>query len=230
MIIGELGPAGARATISLNAIAMTTSKAPAEMKAQHYVPRFYQRGFTDKQGRLWVCEKFKPIRDSKPEDEAHLPDYYTHAEQGERDESAEHTLEEIESRAAPVIRKLANFEFDPSPGQMGHLYLFVAFMFARVPSWREHLDRLFGKVAREQELARARDKQRFHKQCADMERDTGKPLGMDYEELRQYILRGRYEIIQTSTAFNIGSTFEGALNIAGQLQETEKEWRPAASR
>jgi hypothetical protein len=185
VIIAELGPEP-RLQFTRASVAMTTSKALPEAKAQHYVSRFYLQGFTDKQGSLWVCEKFKPIRKSTPKHEAHLPDYYTHAEPGERDETAEHTLEGIESRAASVIRKLANFEFNRSAEQMGHVYLFVAFMFARVPSWREHLDKLFGKVVRETELARARDKEKFHKLCADMERDTGKSLNMDFEELRQY--------------------------------------------
>src|SRR5207237_10479106 len=103
-------------------------------------------GFTDRHRVLWVYEKFKPLRASKPKDEAHKPDYYTHTEQGQRDETAEDMLESVESGAAPVLRKLSNPQFRPSSEQMGHVYLFVAFMFARVPSWREHLDKLFGKI------------------------------------------------------------------------------------
>jgi hypothetical protein len=61
-------------------------------KAQHYIPKFYLKGFTDKQGALWVCERFKPMRKSKPKEEAHRPDYYTHADLGERDEKAESIL------------------------------------------------------------------------------------------------------------------------------------------
>ena len=74
-----------------------------DAKAQHYIPKFYLKGFTNKQGCLWVCEKFTPIRESTPTCEAHRPDYYTHDENGERDETAENILQEIESRAAPVI-------------------------------------------------------------------------------------------------------------------------------
>lgn len=192
---------------------------PPEPKAQHYIPKFYLKGFTDKQGKLWVCEKFRALRESRPKHEAHRPDYYTHAEQGERDETAEETLEEIESRAAPIIRKLANPAFIPTPQQMGHVYLFTAFMFARVPAWRENLDRMFSRVAKEQQLKLAQNKEQFHKMCADMERDTGKPLGMDAEELRQYVLKGEYEIVQASAAYNLGSMFQSALDIAGTLQE-----------
>jgi hypothetical protein len=197
---------------------MATNPLP-EPKAQHYIPKFYLKGFTDKQGRLWVCEKFKPVRTSKPKHEAHRPDYYTHAEQGERDETAEDTLEEIESRAAPVVCKLANPNFKPTPEQMGHVYLFIAFTFARVPSWRENLDRLFSRVAKERQLSLAKDKEQFQRLCADMERDTGKPLDIDAEELRQYILKGKYEIVQASRAYNLGSMFQSALSIARTLQE-----------
>jgi len=192
---------------------------PNEEKAQHYIPKFYLKGFTDKQGKLWVCEKFKSIRESKPKSEAHRPDYYTHAEEGLRDETAEDTLEEIESRAAPIMRKMANPEFAPSPEQMGHVYLFVAFMFARVPSWREYLDKLLSQHVREEQLNTAKDKEKFYKVCFDAEQDAGKPLGMDYEEMRQYVLAGDYEIVQGSTAFNLGSMFQSALNVAQELQK-----------
>ncbi len=196
---------------------------PSEPQAQHYIPRFYLKGFTDKQRKLWVCEKFKPIRESKPKDEAHRPDYYSHSERGERDETVEDTLEEIESKAAPAILKLANPQSTPTKKQMGHVYLFTAFMFARVPSWRENLDRLFSRVAKERHVRIASDKEGFHKMCADMERQTGQPLGMDVEEMRRYILRGEYEIVQSSKAYNLRSMFESALSVAQTLQEFSYE-------
>src|SRR5713226_1981225 len=101
---------------------------------QHYIPKFYLKGFTDKEGVLWVCEKLKPIRPSKPKREAHRADYYTHSEKGERDETAENVLKEVESRVAPIIRKLANPRYVLTPENAGHLIMFVAFMFVRVPS------------------------------------------------------------------------------------------------
>ena len=188
-----------------------------DAKAQHYIPKFYLKGFTNKQGCLWVCEKFTPIRKSIPKYEAHRPDYYTHGENGERDETAENILQEIESRAAPVIFKLRNPQFQPSPEQMGHVYLFIAFMFVRVPSWREYLDKQFAQQHRDMELRNASDKDKFYKICADFEKNTGKPLGMDAEKLRQYVLRGEYQTVQSSIAFNLGSMFKSADTVAAQL-------------
>ena len=64
--------------------------------------------------------------------EANRPDYYTRAERGVRDETAEKLLQNIESRVAPVIRKLANPQFHPPPEMASELYLFLAFMSTRV--------------------------------------------------------------------------------------------------
>jgi len=189
-----------------------------EQKAQHYIPKFYLKGFTDKQGKLWVFEKFKPLRESRPKDEAHRPDYYTHAEKGRRDETAEDVLKGAESRAAPIILKLATSQFVLTPERAGHLIIFVAFMFARVPSWREHLDNLAAQLARENILKTARDRTKFNQTCDALERATGKPLDMDRGELRDYILGGQYDIKQGSKGFNLGSMFKTAFSALDELK------------
>ena len=193
-----------------------------QQEAQHYVPKFYLKGFTDPQGCLWVCEKHKPIRASKPKLEANRPDYYTHTEKGERDTSAENDLQQVESRAAPIIRRLANPQFEIKPAELGDLYLFVAFMFVRVPSWREHLDTLFTETVKREQIRTASDKESFHKRCLEIEEMSGKPLG-DYERLRQYILKGEYRIIQESRAFNLASMFDSGITVARLLQSFSYE-------
>jgi|GEM_PF-3681584 len=65
---------------------------PVETQDQHYIPRLYLKGATDREGVLWVYEKLTPIKSSKPKHEAHHPDYYTHSVLGYRDEEAEKTL------------------------------------------------------------------------------------------------------------------------------------------
>lgn len=204
------------ATISRNS--MATTQSTIEPKAQHYIPRFYLKGFTNKQGVLWVYEKFKPMRESTPKREAHRPDYYTHGEQGERDETAENVLRDTEARVAPIVRKLANPQYRLAPENAAHLMIFVAFLFARVPSWREHLDCIAANIARDHQLRIAKDRERFHKMCAEVETSKGAPLGMDYEELRQYVLKGDFDIVQGSAAFNLGAMFTSALGILKEIQ------------
>lgn len=102
---------------------------------------------------------------------------------------------------------------------MANLYVFIAFMFARAPSWRNNLDRMFSHIAKQRHLALAGDKERFHKMCADVERKTGEPLGMGVEELRQYLLKGQYKIVQTSTAYKLRTMFESAISVASEMKE-----------
>jgi hypothetical protein len=190
----------------------------SEPKAQHYIPKFYLKGFTDHQKRLWVCERFKPIRDSKPKDEAHRPDYYTLAEQGHRNETAEDILKQVESKAAPIICKLANPQYFLTPENAGHVMMFVAFMFARVPSWRENLGDLAAQLAKKKILEAANDKEQFHRTCLEVEKEKGESLGVDFEELRQSALNDGFDIKQ-STAYNLGSMCLSACDIAKQLAE-----------
>ncbi|HEY7402813.1 MAG TPA: DUF4238 domain-containing protein [Candidatus Angelobacter sp.] len=186
-------------------------------KDQHYIPKFYLKGFTDTDKTLWVCERFKPIRPSKPKNEAHRPDYYTHSENGGRGEIAEDMLLRIESVAAPIIRKIGNPQYQLTRQLAGNLYMFVAFMFARVPSMREYSDQISSAVAKKTHLEYARDKARFHASCATFESSSGKSLGIDYEELRQHFLKGNYEFVQSSVAFNLGTMFDSAFHVLDQL-------------
>ncbi|HKW63577.1 MAG TPA: DUF4238 domain-containing protein [Candidatus Acidoferrum sp.] len=197
---------------------MATVPTGPEAKAQHYIPKFYLKGFTDERRALWVYEKFKPFRESKPKHQAHRPDYYTHTGKGERDETAEDMLKSTESRVAPIICKLANPLYVLTPEKAAHLIIFVAFMFARVPSWREYLDSLAGKAMKEKQLRVAKDKEKFYKLCRDFETKKGETLGMDHEQLRQFILNGEFELAQKSAAFNLGAMFSSALAILEELQ------------
>jgi hypothetical protein len=187
----------------------------AEPKAQHYIPNFYLKGFTDRQKRLWVCERFKPIRKSKPKDEANRPDYYTVSEQGRRDETAEDILKQVESRAAPIICKLANPQYKLTPENASHVIMFVAFLFARLPSWRELLNNLAVQAAWKMLLRAVGDKEEFHRTCVEIEKERGESLG-DFEELRQDVLNRRFDIAQ-SKAHNLGSMCLSACSIAKEL-------------
>jgi hypothetical protein len=196
----------------------TAMTAPLEEgKAQHYIPKFYLKGFADNQRRLWVYEKFKPIRESKPKHEAHRSDYYTHAEKGDRDETAEDVLKELESRAAPIIRKLANPQYVLTPENAAYLIMFTAFMFVRVPAWREHLDGIAVQIFRTNQLRKARDKEAFNASCVDFEKATGKSLG-DFEEMRQYLLKDEYGLVQQSKAFNLGAMFTSGFKALDELK------------
>jgi hypothetical protein len=191
-----------------------------EGKAQHYLPQFYLKGFAMK-GSLWVFEKGKPPRESTPKSEAHRPDYYTHSENGQRDETAETFLATIESRGAPVIRKLANPHYKLIPENVQDIYLFVAFMFVRVPSWREHLDKLAVATAKTLNKKVAQDKERFYDLYNRVQQETGKSVA-DPEKLRHQMLKAQYdgyEIVQGSKAFNIESMLKSGWSVFDKCKE-----------
>ncbi len=188
-----------------------------ELKAQHYIPEFYLKGFTDKEGVICVCEKFKPLRQSKPKEEANRLDYYTHAEQGMRDETAEDELAKLESRAAPVIRRLTKPQIEITPTDAGHLFMFIGFMFVRVPSWREYLDKQLAGIVKASQQKRAQNKEAFLRDCIEFESATKKSLG-DHETLRQHLLKGDYEIAQDSVGYNLGAMFRSAFSVLEELR------------
>jgi hypothetical protein len=185
---------------------------------QHYIPRSYLKGFTENKV-LWVCEQGKSIRRSKPKDEAHRPDFYTYERDGKRDDSTERTLQKVESLIAPTLQKIGNPQFQLTDTARNELYYFTAIMFARVPAWRSHLDSLFSTIAKETHMKLAENKEAFYASLKKYENSTGEKLGKDYEELRQYILKGEYDIKQTSVGYELLSMFKSIQNVAEMLVE-----------
>jgi hypothetical protein len=96
----------------------------------HYIPKFYLKGFTDKEGSLWVYENGKTApRRSTTKHEGHRENYYVFEDRGFPDDSTEKMLSRVESVVAPTIKKLANSQFRLNDRQRSELYSFVALMF-----------------------------------------------------------------------------------------------------
>src|SRR5260370_12523377 len=79
-------------------------------RAHHYVPVFYLKGFTspipkDKEF-LWAYEQGKPIRKSKPVNEAHERDFYAYEDDEGNRRDLEQPLSAIESTMAPLFQAI----------------------------------------------------------------------------------------------------------------------------
>jgi hypothetical protein len=183
------------------------------MLDQHYIPKFYLKGFTDKDKNLWVYEKHKPLRQSTPKNEAHRPDYYTLNENDADKDVVERELSRIESLAAPIVRKLVTPQYVLTPENAGNLLLFAAFMFARVPAWRENLDKVAAQTMKRLHVSFARDKEAFHRICAKVASEKGSEFS-DFEGLRELVLRDDYELVQMSSSFNLGAMITSATGVA----------------
>jgi hypothetical protein len=78
-------------------------------RKEHIVPRFLLAQFTDANGRLWVFEKGKPPRQSRPEVECAERDFYEYELDGvHTDNKYEEWLGGIESDAKSVLHLILN--------------------------------------------------------------------------------------------------------------------------
>ena len=184
------------------------------------MPKFYLKGFADKQGMLWVYEKGKNApRASKPKAEANRENYYVFTDRGTPDDGAEKLLSKVESIVAPTIRKLANPQFKMNDQQRGELYAFVALMFVRVPAYREFIDKTMSEMMKRFAVSQAKDSEKFYGAVKEMEAETGKPLA-DVEKLRAIAMSGDYEVTQASVGFNLLMIFQTSLKIC-EVFETQ---------
>jgi hypothetical protein len=93
---------------------------------------------------------------------------------------------------------------------------FVAFMFTRVPVWRDFLNDIAVNIAKHNLLSLASDKKSFYQSCIDFEKKEGKPLGIDFEEMRQIALNDGIGL-QQGLGFNLRAMFDSAADIAKEL-------------
>src|ERR1017187_366861 len=201
---------------------MGTPPQLVEAADHHFVPKFYLKGFTDKNKKLWVYEKGSNApRESTPKSEGNIENYYTFTDRGYPDDQAEKMLARAESTVAPVIRKLANPLFSMNDVQRSELYSFVALTYVRVPAYREFIDKQAGTLMKRFTQEKFKDEVVFLASLKEYEAETGKSLG-DPEKLRQFIASDRYTISQKSAGFNLLQIFRSSLLISEIL---EREYR-----
>lgn len=190
----------------------------AEPVDHHYIPKFYLKGFTDKDGVLWVYEKGKNApRNSTPKNEACLDNYYTFTDRGYADSGTETILGKIESHIAPTVKKLANPQFKMSDQQRSELYTFLASMFVRVPAYRDYANQQFGEHMKALTQDQARNRTKFYEMISVFEKNTGQRVE-NPEKLREFAASGNYTVSQESVGYNILITFRSCLAISEILE------------
>jgi len=109
----------------------------SDPKKQHYVPKFYLKGFC-RDGKLWMYDRDRGNLDQlRPETVGIAKDFYTFAdEEDRRDVSAERELSRIENAAAPIIRRIEDRQRITLNGKC-ELALFVGLMRYRVPDFEQ---------------------------------------------------------------------------------------------
>jgi hypothetical protein len=125
--------------------------------------------------------------------------------------SIEALLDDIETHAAPVLRKMPAAT-QLTPTERAHLCSFVGFMAARVTAFRADMQNLYGRWA-ELELEKlARNPARFEAEIDRWEQEMGHPIPVPRERLRKWMIEEK-QYVQLSSY----STMLPAIRFAESL-------------
>jgi uncharacterized protein DUF4238 len=171
--------------------------AVADPVRHHYAPRFYLGGFTDEDGLVCVYEKGRPggFR-AAPHNTGLEKDFYTVETQEKPRDSAlvEKLMATIDDLAAPILRKLVNQEPITAQDRSDFSY-FMAFMYLRVPAFRELSQQIREAFTKESHRIIASEGEWFDSLVRYAEEQVGEPMPDDIrEEIRQMSLDGSYSL------------------------------------
>ena len=110
-------------------------------KKHHYLPVFYQNGFTDIDGRIWRHDIRKSVTVSHtPKNIGYEKHLYTVDFPGQPPDALEKKLSALESLIAPILRETLNTRILPIGDALFLLIEFVALSFARTPTMQTVFD------------------------------------------------------------------------------------------
>jgi hypothetical protein len=172
-------------------------------------------GTTQGKSVLWVYEKGKQIRRSRPELEACEKDFYSFEDNGSRNVEVEEWFSRLEDKIAPIISDLAVARREPTPDEEAWLALFMGTMYTRTPLGRRLSDEKFGPATAQMLKEAAGDPEKFRE--AYLSVDTGFPDEETAEQVRQDILSGRGEALGSRDDFKLASIIEVGKTVADVL-------------
>ncbi len=167
-------------------------------KRHHYLPEFYLEGFVDPRNRpfVWVYEKGdSKIRKASAKDIAVQKHYYSFiTSEGHKDtETFENFFGLIEGHVAPVFQKLKRHE-SLDDEEKSWFAIFLSSIMIRVPNFRENIEKSAAEVIRRINVKIASDTEAFKSMINSFEKETGDKIGLPVEDLKKFILNGKYEI------------------------------------
>src|SRR5258708_18836818 len=172
---------------------------------------------------LWVYEQGKPIRKSKPVNEAHERDFYAYEDGEGNRRDLEQPLSGIESTMAPLFQAITDedhfrFHLEEFEG----LTIFMALMWVRGPFGRDLVNQLSAQSMKAVMRDYAKDREKFQREYGDVVKQHGS-TDVSAEELRRSILSHEWNYEQTSPGYTLHKMFAGVPVISGILQK--KDWQ-----
>jgi hypothetical protein len=121
-------------------------------RAHHYLPIFYLNGFTSAltrdKGFLWVYEREKSVRRSKPVNEGHERDLYAYQDEDGTVLNIEQLLSVIESQLASLFQAISEGHHQFGSDDWQSLTIFMALMWVGGPMGRDLVNKLSADAMR----------------------------------------------------------------------------------
>lgn len=196
-------------------------------KRNHYLPRFYLKGFCDSNSRVWMYDKTNPMHpvDGAPGDMGLVKKLY-HLENNEnaKDEIENYFEKTVETPASPAFKRLLNKEF-PNKTDKQKLSLFFGMLMVRTPVYIDSLRMQHSQELNTRAKAGASNKNYFHSVYKKIHPELDETA---IEKDRDYILNN--EISVENKDYTLATMVMLGLEIAPLLQkmkwvliETNKE-------
>lgn len=121
----------------------------AEPKKQHYVPRFYLRGFTGQKGKLFAVNRPTGHAFRPPPEGVAAENFFNRIEvEGIAPNELEKALAEFEGEMAPALERVKQAKSLAKDEDRAHLVNLMAALALRNPSTREALNHMHDQLAR----------------------------------------------------------------------------------
>ncbi len=185
----------------------------------HFIPQFYLQGFIDSHNDpfLWVYRKDNEdiIKSSVKDTAVHRHYYSFTTKSGERDsQTFEKFFSDIEAHTSTILRKIIKKQ-DLDNGERSQFATFLALTLTRVPNYRENMiEKPTAALMKRMNIMMASHKKHFEAHIKNFEARTGNKLTTSVEELRQYILKGDYDVKVGNPDYSLDFMFSGAKNVA----------------
>lgn len=177
-----------------------TKKKPLKHSRRHHiVPQFYLAGFTDsgkKDGLLWVLD-MNELRQwrGKPKNVAFQTNFYLLKLPGIKTDIVERVFQKLESKVAPIIRKIINTKTLPIDEDYSILITWVALMALKTPRFRSIYEEPMveiGKFVLQSMLANSEHwettKKRMKRDGYKVDNET------NYEDMKRFVESDDYTI------------------------------------
>jgi hypothetical protein len=188
-------------------------------RKHHYVPKFYQKGFADAEGLLWVYDRArKTYHRLPPEVVCCERDFYSVKPEGApRDPRIESEyLSRIDAAGATVIRALGTrTTLDGSAIQA--LAMFAAHQFTRSPSYRVAISRSYELSAQQMARLAFLNVDRARQSLEQLRAETGHDTSVTPESMVEAVQQNQIVISATERPF-LEQMVEQAANIARVLE------------